>query len=258
MPRWLLCGVHRQSAIDALAELREYAPGRQWRLIQVAGTLEDVDRNKSHLLGELNTPVALGTLKLTGSVQDFDVCKGHLDIILRISHSPSKTTKGKQTWDHHRPSACYSLEHARLRCFFDQSCQAQSPGLPHNILCQGFTLPRVPHRSAAPGGHRHGPQHRSSPVAGSPGGGRAPRRGRAVQERRPSRPAGAWRGRAVRWLRPAPHRLPPPGGTHCPSESCPPSPAVRCACMNCSKFWTCALVSVQDLEEAVRSAGKLL
>ncbi|CAL5219898.1 g1823 [Coccomyxa viridis] len=40
----------RQSAIDALAELTAHAPGRQWRLIQVAGSLEDLDRNKSHLL----------------------------------------------------------------------------------------------------------------------------------------------------------------------------------------------------------------
>ena len=44
--------VCRQSAIDALAELQAYAPGRLWRLIQVAGSLEDLDRNKSHLLGE--------------------------------------------------------------------------------------------------------------------------------------------------------------------------------------------------------------
>lgn len=45
----LLC---RQSAIDALAELRKYAPNRQWRLIQVAGSLVDMDSNRSHLLGE--------------------------------------------------------------------------------------------------------------------------------------------------------------------------------------------------------------
>ena len=45
----LLC---RQSAIDALAELRKYAPDRQWRLIQVAGSLSDMDSNRSHLLGE--------------------------------------------------------------------------------------------------------------------------------------------------------------------------------------------------------------
>ena len=45
----MLC---RQSAIDALAELREYAPDRQWRLIQVAGSLAALDRNKPHLLGE--------------------------------------------------------------------------------------------------------------------------------------------------------------------------------------------------------------
>lgn len=45
----LLC---RQSAIDALAELREYAPDRQWRLIQVAGSLAALNRNKPHLLGE--------------------------------------------------------------------------------------------------------------------------------------------------------------------------------------------------------------
>ena len=42
----------RNSAIDALAELREYAPIRQWRLIQVAGSLIDLDSNRSHLLGE--------------------------------------------------------------------------------------------------------------------------------------------------------------------------------------------------------------
>ncbi|CAK0764618.1 hypothetical protein CVIRNUC_003176 [Coccomyxa viridis] len=40
----------RQSAIDALAELRKYAPNRQWRLIQVAGSLVDMDSNRSHLL----------------------------------------------------------------------------------------------------------------------------------------------------------------------------------------------------------------
>ena len=45
----LLC---RQSAIDALAELREYAPDRQWRLILVAGSLAALDQNKPHLLGE--------------------------------------------------------------------------------------------------------------------------------------------------------------------------------------------------------------
>ena len=47
------CGASRQAAIDALAELRVYAPARQWRLIQVAGSLGDVDRNRAHLLGEL-------------------------------------------------------------------------------------------------------------------------------------------------------------------------------------------------------------
>ena len=45
----LLC---RHSAVDALAELREYAPDRQWRLIEVAGSLIDMDSNRSHLLGE--------------------------------------------------------------------------------------------------------------------------------------------------------------------------------------------------------------
>jgi hypothetical protein len=48
-PGELLC---RQSAIDGLAELREFAPDRQWRLIQVAGSLAALDHNKAHLLGE--------------------------------------------------------------------------------------------------------------------------------------------------------------------------------------------------------------
>ena len=50
----LWCDFCRQSAIDALAELRSCAPERRWRLIQVAGCLDDIDKNKAHLLGELD------------------------------------------------------------------------------------------------------------------------------------------------------------------------------------------------------------
>ena len=49
----------RLSTLDAFEELRAFAPEREWRLILVAGTLEDVDRHRPHLLGETTAPPSL-------------------------------------------------------------------------------------------------------------------------------------------------------------------------------------------------------
>ncbi len=40
------------SALDAFEELKAFAPEREWRLILVDAGLEDVDRNRLHILGE--------------------------------------------------------------------------------------------------------------------------------------------------------------------------------------------------------------
>lgn len=53
-PRWLrepAC-FDRLSALDALEELKQFAPEREWRLILVDAALEDVDHHRAHLLGE--------------------------------------------------------------------------------------------------------------------------------------------------------------------------------------------------------------
>lgn len=41
----------RTAALDALQELADFAPAREWRLIQVDSSLEEVDRHKDWLLG---------------------------------------------------------------------------------------------------------------------------------------------------------------------------------------------------------------
>ena len=41
----------RQAALDAVQELACFAPAREWRLIQVDSSLEEVDRHKDWLLG---------------------------------------------------------------------------------------------------------------------------------------------------------------------------------------------------------------
>lgn len=46
----------RQAALDGLQELAEYAPAREWRLIQVDSSLEEVDRHKDWLLGMTSSP----------------------------------------------------------------------------------------------------------------------------------------------------------------------------------------------------------
>ena len=68
----------RQSAIDALAELRAYAPSRQWRLIQVAGSLEDLDKNKSHLLGEAHTTLHEQHAAVVGVRRAYCICWSRL------------------------------------------------------------------------------------------------------------------------------------------------------------------------------------
>lgn len=41
----------RQAALDALQELAQFAPGREWRLIEVDSSLQEVDGHKDWLLG---------------------------------------------------------------------------------------------------------------------------------------------------------------------------------------------------------------
>ena len=55
----------RQAALDALQELADFAPAREWRLIQVDSSLEEVDGHKDWLLGNLIIVVIviLGSLR---------------------------------------------------------------------------------------------------------------------------------------------------------------------------------------------------
>lgn len=46
----------RQAALDALQELAQFAPEREWRLIQVDSSLEEVDRHNDWLLGMFVMP----------------------------------------------------------------------------------------------------------------------------------------------------------------------------------------------------------
>ena len=48
--------VDRQAALDAVQELAQFAPAREWRLIQVDSSLEEVDRHKDWLLGRFFMP----------------------------------------------------------------------------------------------------------------------------------------------------------------------------------------------------------
>ena len=41
----------RQAALDAVQELAQFAPAREWRLIEIDSSLEEVDRHKDWLLG---------------------------------------------------------------------------------------------------------------------------------------------------------------------------------------------------------------
>ena len=50
----------RQSALDAFKELRAFAPGREWRLIEVDASLADVDAHMAHILG--NGALSVSTL----------------------------------------------------------------------------------------------------------------------------------------------------------------------------------------------------
>ena len=52
LPMKELCSLRRMSSLDAFEELRAFAPEREWRLILVAGALEEVDCHRLHLLGE--------------------------------------------------------------------------------------------------------------------------------------------------------------------------------------------------------------
>lgn len=46
----------RQAALDAVQELAQFSPGREWRLIQVDSSLQEVDRHKDWLLGMFVMP----------------------------------------------------------------------------------------------------------------------------------------------------------------------------------------------------------
>lgn len=49
-------GMRRQSALDAYEELVTYAPDREWRLILIDSSLEDVDAHKKHVMGDFLSP----------------------------------------------------------------------------------------------------------------------------------------------------------------------------------------------------------
>ncbi|KAK9835136.1 hypothetical protein WJX81_000522 [Elliptochloris bilobata] len=87
----------RLAAIDALSELAAVAPGRQWRLIEVDASLEDVERHRPRLLSLLHPADTVMDLNIGAALWLAAQAVGRVRLVPARPPSASSTSPGAVT-----------------------------------------------------------------------------------------------------------------------------------------------------------------
>lgn len=83
----------RQAALDALQELADFAPAREWRLIRVNSSLEEVDAHKDWLLGLLYPSATVMDLNIGAALWMAAKAEGQVTVVAATTASKQAPNK---------------------------------------------------------------------------------------------------------------------------------------------------------------------